>query len=113
MANPLPNDIADAPDAPAPDQESYSLMEDEVSATPTAGMKTDSVNIRPAKNGGFIASCSKSAPSSGPGNSVGSSYESNDYAFTSIDELHRFIDQEFGGGAPAPGVAPLVAGGPR
>lgn len=98
-------DLADMPETePPPDQESHSLMADEVEAKPKAGLKLDSVTIRPAKNGGFIAQCSKSAQG-GDGSPGPGAYESNDYAFSSIDEVHRFIDQELGGATPAAAAA--------
>ena len=101
----------------SPDQESYSAMGDPALAPPAepdAGAWTvDRVEIKPAANGGFIASCARTRPAGdrgGGGNGVSPSndYENKDYAFSSLPEVLQFLQTELGGGgAPAPmgGVA--------
>ena len=91
-----PTDVADSPPDMLPDQESYSEMANEVEPKPTAGLKLDSITIRPTKNGSFIAQCSKSAIGGDGGPGPGG-YESNDYAFKSIEEVHAFVIQQLKG----------------
>ena len=90
-----------------PDQESYSKMG---APPPVGGWKVDRVEIRPAENGGFIASCSKTRQRDGDGTagghgpmptSVASDYQNKEYAFASVADVHAFIDKEFGGGEAA------------
>jgi len=90
--------------APTPDHQSFSKM----SAPPAAGgWKVDRVGIRAADNGGFIVDCSKSrqGPEKDVSGNVGpeapeSTYQSKDYAFSSLPEVISFLQTEFGGGAP-------------
>jgi len=69
------------------DHESASMMADESQEPEDGAMKVDNISIRPAENGGFIVSCSKSQKrgDKGPG------YQSKDYAFGSLDDLHLVV----------------------
>lgn len=98
-------------DVAYPDHESASKMTDyqppAAEASADAGAwKVDSVSIRPAENGGFIVSCSKSRPNSGGemgGPTVnliaGPMWQSKDYAFSGLPEVMTYLQQEFDGGA--------------
>ena len=99
------------PTAPAtPDVESASKMNTYgKQATPAAAppeMKIDNFSVRPAENGGFIASVSRS-PVAPPSNGAPGPYvPSKDYAFTGFAELTAFMAQEFGVEAEAPEPEP-------
>ena len=58
----------------------------------------ESVNIRPAENGGFIVSCLKRGSTQGDGD-MGPM--SKDYAFGSLGEVQQYLASELG----APAVA--------
>lgn len=91
------------------DHESASKMEEETrddeSATPAKGWTLESVTIRVAENGGFIATCSRrrELPSKERGLNSGpaTDYQSKDYAFSDKSELYAFLDQELSGGPPS------------
>lgn len=86
--------------APTPDQESASRMtEAQPQAAPKAGpaMKVESVTIRPTENGGYIVSCSKSPAKNSGNSSIGPGYQSKDYAFSSLDDVIGYVEQEFSG----------------
>ena len=78
------------------DQESASLMGAEPDRAPST---VESVNIRPAENGGFIVTCSKKGTET-DGN-MPSGYSSKDYAFGSLGEVQQYLASELG----APAVA--------
>ena len=84
--------------APRPDHESNSKMLEPAAAKPKSGrrMTVESVTIRPAANGGYIAECHKKAQSSGGGEMPMPSYESKEYAFSNLDEVSAFLGREFG-----------------
>lgn len=91
--------------AAAPDHESASKMSEMSEPAAAAGMKVDNVTVRQAKNGGYIVTCNKSEikpKSDAPGR-----YESNDYAFSTLQEAIDFLAREFG---EAPATAPAPAG---
>lgn len=102
--------MADMPMDPAVNTggevESFSKMNDEIDPETgpktAAGWKTDNVSVRKAENGGFIATCSKSRESTGK-DDYASTYQSKDYAFTSIEEALSYLAQELGGSAPSSG----------
>ena len=76
---------------PAPDHESASKMMEPKPASKGKGkMKLDDIRIRPAANGGFIATCSRT---SGGGDMPGK-YESKDYAFADKATLDTFLVKE-------------------
>ena len=93
------------------DHQSASRMMAEPAAPPTdeAEWTVESISVRPAKNGGFIVSSSKTreATRQGAGNQPMPTmsamptrdYESNDYAFSDMNGVHRYLDEEFGVGA--------------
>ena len=93
-----------------PSQQSESRMMQE---RPTEGgggaWRVDSLNMRPAENGGVIVSCSKSRTgAAGGGGSMvtppgSDTYQNKDYAFGSVAEALAFAQQELGGG---PAVEP-------
>lgn len=97
-------------------EESASRMMEEEPPEPTAqsGWVVDSVNIRQAKNGGWIVSFAKHEH---PPPKNGSGYETSDYTFASLAEAVPFIEQEFGASAETGGVAlnvpALPSGGMR
>jgi hypothetical protein len=97
--------------AASPDHESASKMTEAPAPKGEQGWKVESVNIRQAKNGGFIVTCSKTRESAGgSGNGAGApgrDYESNDYAFRSMPEVMDYVAQEFGvSQTPAAAAAP-------
>ena len=84
-----------------PSHESASEMTKEMQKPRT--MQVESVTIRPAENGGFIATCSKRPMKESPGMGM---YESKDYAFTSLPDVQAFVARELGGElAPEPEMA--------
>ena len=86
-----------------PDQESASLMPNEP-PNPAGGMKTESVSIRPAENGGFMVSCSKRSSDGGP-----SAYNSKDYVFKTLDEVNAYIASELGAAQPTQALPPVAS----
>mgnify|MGYP001609867516 CR=1 FL=1 len=87
-----------------PEHESASEMTKEMNK-PRA-MKVESVTIRPAENGGFIATCSKRPKNKADGEMPMGMYESKDYAFTSLPDVQAFVARELGGElAPEPEIA--------
>lgn len=88
---------------PMADHESNSMMTEEQDVPASeSGLKVDSVTVRQAKNGGFIVTCSKSPVN--PNAKNGPSYQSHDYAFSSLDEVANYLGQEFGGTNPDAGT---------
>ena len=92
-----------------PSQQSESRMMQERPTEGSGGWKVDSLNLRPAANGGVIVSCSKSRTGAAGGGGVmptgpgSDTYQHKDYAFGSVAEALAFAQQELGGG---PAVEP-------
>ena len=59
-------------------------------------MEVESMTIRPAENGGFIATCSKRPEKKANGPREIGMYESKEYAFTSLAEVQAFMAKELG-----------------
>lgn len=84
------------------DHQSASVMSQEP-PPPAGGWKTEDVSIKKASNGGFIVRCSRTREGGeGGGNGPvpapnGSTYKSDELAFSSIDEVLNFVTTEFGG----------------
>ena len=60
-----------------------------------SGMKLESMQVRRAKNGGYIATVHMESTKTGGRNAPPMSYQSEDYVFEDLDKLLAFQRKEF------------------
>ena len=90
----MPHDPTMPPE-PSDDIESDSTMTEETEEHDEGELQVDNISIRPAENGGYIASVSRSKVNSSDG--AMPYVPSKDYAFASLADVTAFLAAEFGG----------------